>query len=128
MTCFACESSEQLLELSLPVWKQNECKENYLTRHRINLTNSQICAGYKDGKKDSCQVSRVARDDVTWFDFFFILTGRFRWTTHDGNCRRPMVQHRHCVIRFGMCQAQRSWCLYTSLRLPKLDLYHRAKQ
>lgn len=55
VTCFACESSEQLLELSLPVWKQNECKENYLTRHRINLTNSQICAGYKDGKKDSCQ-------------------------------------------------------------------------
>lgn len=45
--------SDVLMEVSVPVWSQDRCKEAFA--HRIQDT--VICAGAPEGGRDSCQVS-----------------------------------------------------------------------
>ena len=52
-TSFSGESSKVLLEVLLPIWTQSECKA--ALNGRV-FTEKQLCAGYKQGGKDSCQV------------------------------------------------------------------------
>ena len=52
-TSFGGASSNVLREVNLPIWKQSECT-SALKGH--TFTSNQICAGYRQGKKDSCQV------------------------------------------------------------------------
>ena len=88
-TSFGGSSSDVLLEVLLPVWKQTECG-SALGRP---ITEKQLCAGYKAGGKDSCQVSHSFQNHVFYhkliclgitisfyFDFFqlrskFFLSG-----------------------------------------------------
>jgi len=50
-TSYSGKSSDVLLEVTLPVWDLDDCKEAYTQP----ITDRQICAGYKEGGKDSCQ-------------------------------------------------------------------------
>ena len=54
-TSYIGSSSPVLQEALLPVWEQSECKNAFRTR----ITDKQLCAGYKNGGKDSCQVGRL---------------------------------------------------------------------
>lgn len=64
--------SDILLEVLVPVWKANECKAAY---NQIPISDRQICAGYKNGGKDSCQVSCKITPTLIVLDFnvFFFL-------------------------------------------------------
>jgi Trypsin len=53
--CFRCASSTDLLELYLPVWSQSECVAAY-ARRKYPIRATQLCAGFRPGGKDSCQV------------------------------------------------------------------------
>ncbi len=52
------ESSQTLQEVSFNVWNQDECSKAYPTR----IVSTQMCAGVKEGGKDSCQVRPWGRD------------------------------------------------------------------
>ena len=54
--CYGCDTSSKLMELYLPIWRQKECVDAYWTKSKYSIVDSQLCAGFKDGKKDSCQV------------------------------------------------------------------------
>ena len=56
--CLGCEGSNKLLELSVPIWNQTECKAAYNAQF-VPLDDAQICAGFKEGQRDSCRVSCV---------------------------------------------------------------------
>ena len=53
-TSFQGSASDVLLEILLPIWKQGDCENSYNSRSQI--TENQLCAGYKTGGRDSCQV------------------------------------------------------------------------
>jgi len=52
--CLGCEGSNKLLELSVPIWNQTECKAAYNAQF-VPLDDAQICAGFKEGQRDSCR-------------------------------------------------------------------------
>lgn len=58
-TKFGGPSSEELREVSLPVWSNEECNSvfNPLKSQHIDkgITESQLCAGKKEGGADACQ-------------------------------------------------------------------------
>jgi len=65
--------SPTLQEVYVPILSNSECRESKYPSNRI--TNNMMCAGYKDGGKDSCQVSgdlRLASLTVLW-NFRLIL-------------------------------------------------------
>jgi len=47
--------SHTLQEVYVPILSNSECRDSKYPSNRI--TNNMMCAGYKDGGKDSCQVS-----------------------------------------------------------------------
>ncbi len=51
-TSYSGSTSDVLLEVQLPVWNQDECVSAFTQP----ITEKQLCAGYKEGGKDSCQV------------------------------------------------------------------------
>lgn len=44
-------SSNKLREVTIPIWKNENCSEAY----KQNITANNLCAGFKEGGKDSCQ-------------------------------------------------------------------------
>ena len=52
-TSYSGTASDILLEVLLPIWNLTECQAVYTTQPISDL---QLCAGYKQGGKDSCQV------------------------------------------------------------------------
>lgn len=48
------ESREKLRAAYVPVVKQSLCSHQYQMKGKI-ITNSMICAGYKEGGRDACQ-------------------------------------------------------------------------
>lgn len=53
---FGGPTSNVLMEVSMPVWTQQRCKDSFAQRITANV----ICAGGYEGGRDSCQVSWVA--------------------------------------------------------------------
>lgn len=49
---FGGPASEVLMEVAMPIWSQQRCREAFTQR----ITNSVICAGAQEGGRDSCQV------------------------------------------------------------------------
>lgn len=47
--------SVNLQEVTVPILSNAECRKTGYGQNRI--TENMLCAGYKEGKKDSCQVS-----------------------------------------------------------------------
>lgn len=47
-------SSQVLNEVTVPIMSNEDCRKTEYDAKRI--TNNMICAGYPEGKKDSCQV------------------------------------------------------------------------
>ncbi|MFN7640345.1 MAG: trypsin-like serine protease [bacterium] len=52
-TSYGGELSPVLLEALLPITSQEQCEKSY---PRLEISDSQLCAGYKEGGRDSCQV------------------------------------------------------------------------
>lgn len=50
---FLAYESKQLLKVLLPHFNLNECKRKYAHINKVDVDNTQICAGGKEGK-DSC--------------------------------------------------------------------------
>lgn len=46
--------STNLQEVTVPILSNNECRKTGYGASRI--TDNMLCAGFKDGQKDSCQV------------------------------------------------------------------------
>lgn len=49
---FGGPSSDILMEVVVPVWTQERCRQAFAQR----VTNSVICAGSSEGGRDACQV------------------------------------------------------------------------
>lgn len=46
-----------LQEVTVPILSNSECRKSGYGERRI--TDNMLCAGFKDGEKDSCQVNRI---------------------------------------------------------------------
>ena len=55
-TQYSGTASDVLLEVFLPMMSLAECKKTYSSSPSHVVTDSHLCAGYKEGGKDSCQV------------------------------------------------------------------------
>ena len=53
-TSYSGQASEVLLEVILPIWALADCQKTYTQP----ISDKQLCAGYKAGGKDSCQVGK----------------------------------------------------------------------
>lgn len=49
---FGGPDSDVLMEVSVPVWSKNDCQSSYIER----ISDAVVCAGDKNGGRDSCQV------------------------------------------------------------------------
>lgn len=70
MYFFAIESgdiSASLQEVVVPILSNSECRKSGYGERRI--TDNMLCAGFKDGGKDSCQ--GASRFTAFYFEFFF---------------------------------------------------------
>jgi hypothetical protein len=56
--------SDVLNEVTVPIMSNKDCK---LTAYGKRITENMMCAGYPEGKKDSCQVS-VSWHSVSRFE------------------------------------------------------------
>lgn len=59
-TSYSGQASDILLEVILPIWKLEDCKNSYTQP----ISEKQLCAGYKQGGKDSCQVNLTGVDPI----------------------------------------------------------------
>ena len=57
-TSYGGELSPVLLEALLPITSQEQCEKSY---PRLEISDSQLCAGYKEGGRDSCQVKKIPK-------------------------------------------------------------------
>ncbi|XP_076330435.1 proclotting enzyme-like isoform X1 [Tachypleus tridentatus] len=46
------QPSPVLREIGIPIWEQSHCRQAY--KKYLNVTNEQMCAGYGDGKRNTC--------------------------------------------------------------------------
>lgn len=49
---FGGPDSDVLMEVSVPIWAQNDCQNAYIER----ISDANVCAGSREGGRDSCQV------------------------------------------------------------------------
>lgn len=52
------EYEPEINEVDVPVVSREECN-NWLRDRDLNVTDGMICAGYKEGGKDACQVKKM---------------------------------------------------------------------
>ena len=75
---------DNLQRALVPVWDNFECQESYKGQGlKNNISSSQLCAGFKDGKIDSCWVIYVYlhRFCIENKGFLFVDNlGRFWWS------------------------------------------------
>ncbi|CAB0034979.1 unnamed protein product [Trichogramma brassicae] len=75
--------SNTLREVSVPILSNAECRASKYPARKI--TENMLCAGYKKGQKDSCQVFLTQKFILPISQFFhayaFILSGRQRWSS-----------------------------------------------
>lgn len=62
---FGGPDSDVLMEVSVPIWAQNDCQNAYIER----ISDANVCAGSREGGRDSCQV-------ISWI---FVLQFHFLW-------------------------------------------------
>lgn len=71
-TSYSGSASDILLEVLLPIWNLTECQAIYTQP----ISDLQLCAGYKQGGKDSCQVhkcsNQVFHRAIGSFHFYFL--------------------------------------------------------
>ena len=66
----------------MPITTERECKDSFPD---FPITDLQVCAGFKAGGKDACQVSDASKENITKKKKFIITdiyTGRF-WRSSD---------------------------------------------
>lgn len=66
--------SQTLQEVTVPILTNAECRASKYPSRKI--TDNMLCAGYQEGKKDSCQVMKEK------FPFVVNVLTSFRLTTH----------------------------------------------
>lgn len=78
--------SATLQEVVVPILSNNECRKTGYGASRI--TDNMICAGFKDGDKDSCQVIIMKKKSKKngSFSIFVVpnFLGGFRWSIARG--------------------------------------------
>lgn len=57
------DTSKVLRSVKLPVWTQSECRAAGYSESRI--TDNMMCAGFKDGQRDACQVINAMMSSKT---------------------------------------------------------------
>lgn len=57
------------MEVSVPIWNQDDCQNVFIERIGENV----ICAGAKEGGRDSCQVLYIYRLQTYINDLFFTI-------------------------------------------------------
>lgn len=78
-------TTSDLRSVIVPIWSQKKCNDesNY---GKQRLTDNMMCAGYAEGLKDACQVSRVdvASDghEKGWIDFICAVIHRVTAAVH----------------------------------------------
>lgn len=66
------DTSRVLQSVKLPVWTQSECRAAGYSESRI--TDNMMCAGFKDGQKDACQVmQRLMSFKMIYISSLFLL-------------------------------------------------------
>lgn len=59
---FGGPTSEVLMEVTLPIWSQENCRNAFT--HRI--VDTVVCAGAPEGGRDSCQVNKINQSMTVW--------------------------------------------------------------
>lgn len=49
---FSGPDSDVLMEVSVPIWSKNDCQNSFIER----ISDAVVCAGAREGGRDSCQV------------------------------------------------------------------------
>lgn len=63
--------SSNLQDLVIPILDIEYCKKAYRNRPGSNVDNRNLCAGYLNGKKDSCQVRRKFHQKENFSLYYF---------------------------------------------------------
>ncbi|XP_055696358.1 trypsin-1-like [Lutzomyia longipalpis] len=82
--------SNVLMEVSMPIWKQQECIDAFADR----IVSSVMCAGGYDGGQDSCQGDSGAPLMVMLPNKRWVIVGIVSWGVQCGKAQRPGVYTR----------------------------------
>lgn len=125
---FSASFSNVKLKLTIPGMPNSKCSEIYQTRHRIGITNNQLCAGGLLGQ-DSCRgdsggpVSKTIKffsNQKIQLPTAFISIA-YVCGSHRSNST-ILVLCWHCFVRTdSLWQRRFSGCLYASQFLHRLD-------
>lgn len=87
---FGGPDSHTLMEVTVPIWPQNECENSFV--HRI--APSVLCAGSREGGKDSCQGDSGSPLMVQLPNNRWVIVGIVSWGVRCGEPNYPGVYTR----------------------------------
>lgn len=88
-----------LQEVTVPIISNIDCRKTGYSEKRI--TDNMLCAGYKEGAKDSCQVSYPILLVFHCLNFFSLLQGDSGGPLHVQSTKDPSVYQIVGVVSWG---------------------------
>lgn len=116
--------------VDVPIIDNRQCEDWHQAKGiNVIIYDEMMCAGYRQGGKDSCQVSRIGENlkrKLPQKEYLVLFSNAGRlWRSIDASTKRTLGAGRHRVGRLLLRSARPAWHLSSRVLHNWLDIAHR---